>query len=198
MLATSGMARRHTLTTSFRSRLMFKSLYQFGTSFASFSTVEHQLDRDAVSPKTFEESLRRDYTTSSSSPSTQVPCVPATWKKGIANPIAEFQLVSFNMLAPCYKRMRNQVVSNTGGTRRQDLREADMAAVWNQRAQETVEFVEQELLPTVRHYPLHYLNLDIVSQHCMTCCVAHPLSRPSLPIFLNPKHIRHSTRTSLT
>ena len=164
------MASRHTLPTSFRSRLMFKSLYnKFGTSFASFSTLEHQVDRDTVSPKSFEESLRRDYTTSSSPTSPPLPCIPAPWKKGTADPIAEFQLVSFNMLAPCYKRMRNQVVTNTGGTRRQDLREADMAAVWNQRAKETVEFVEQELLPTVpfhnhhqHHHHRHHHHLHIV------------------------------------
>ena len=159
------MSSRRTLPASFRSRLMFKSLYKFGTSFASFSTIEHQVDRDAVSPKSFEESLKRDYSTSSSPPSQQLPCIPTQWKEGTANPIAEFQLVSFNMLAPCYKRMKNQVMANTGGTRRQDLREADMAAVWNQRAKETVEFVEQELLPTVRQHHtllLHCRNTRLV------------------------------------
>jgi len=106
--------------------------------------------------------------------------------------VAEVKVVSFNMLAPCYKRMRgvtNPTTSRSSssssgggsgegggatpsssggggsggsgyGVWKQDVREADLDAVWSQRARETVDFVENELLPSasvvaLQEYWLH-------------------------------------------
>ena len=93
-------------------------------------------------------------------------------------PVAEVKVVSFNMLAPCYKRMRgvtnpsnassNSTSCRTSGSGsssvcgvwKPDLREADIDAVWSQRARETVDFVEKDLLPSasivaLQEYWLH-------------------------------------------
>lgn len=56
--------------------------------------------------------------------------------------IVEFSLVTFNMLAPCYKRISREA-SITG--RRE--RESDKLLMWSQRATDTIAFFEKELLP---------------------------------------------------
>jgi mRNA deadenylase 3'-5' endonuclease subunit Ccr4 len=57
--------------------------------------------------------------------------------------IVEFSLVTFNMLAPCYKRIARE----TSGAGRRE-RESDRSLMWNQRATDTITFFEKELLPS--------------------------------------------------
>lgn len=67
------------------------------------------------------------------------------WKNefNLFEPIMEFTVVTFNMLAPCYKRIVDGEVSITG--RRE--RESDSSSAWHKRAVDTVSFLEEELLP---------------------------------------------------
>ena len=79
------------------------------------------------------------------------------WKHDgeLYEPVAEFNVVTFNMLAPCYKRISGES-SSTG--RRE--RESDKSAMWKQRAQETVTFLEEELLTASSIIALQEFWLD--------------------------------------
>lgn len=70
-------------------------------------------------------------------------------------PVAEFNVVTFNMLAPCYKRISGET-SSTG--RRE--RESDKSLIWNQRAVDTVSFFEKELLSASSIIALQEFWLD--------------------------------------
>jgi hypothetical protein len=70
--------------------------------------------------------------------------VPSEWQNEYESfePVAELNIVTFNMLAPCYKRISGET---TNGRRE---RESDRSKIWNQRAEDTISFFETELLPT--------------------------------------------------
>mmetsp|Transcript_25759 Transcript_25759/g.24611 ORF Transcript_25759/g.24611 Transcript_25759/m.24611 type:complete len:576 (+) Transcript_25759:229-1956(+) len=69
---------------------------------------------------------------------------PSEWQNEYESfePVAELNIVTFNMLAPCYKRISGET---TNGRRE---RESDRSKIWNQRAEDTISFFETELLPT--------------------------------------------------
>jgi hypothetical protein len=69
---------------------------------------------------------------------------PQEWKESrdLYEPLVEFNVVTFNMLAPCYKRIPNEMINGRKG------RESDKSLIWNKRATDTVNFFEKELLPT--------------------------------------------------
>lgn len=80
-------------------------------------------------------------------------------------PVVEFNIVTFNMLAPCYKRISGET-SSTG--RRE--RESDKSIMWNQRAQETVAFLEKELLTASSIIALQEFWLDKEYASIFTNC----------------------------
>lgn len=91
------------------------------------------------------------------------------WKtdSNLYEPIVEFNVVTFNMLAPCYKRISGDVSSN--GRRE---RESDRTVMWNQRAADTITFFEEELLPSSSILALQefWLNEEYASKFsdCLT------------------------------
>ena len=60
------------------------------------------------------------------------------------------------MLAPCYKRLRQPTVEKVGNhvgldipqKEWQDMREADVEEEWHKRAEESITFIENEIVPT--------------------------------------------------
>ena len=74
--------------------------------------------------------------------------------------VCEFKLISFNLLAPCYKRLRkpteitrNPIGNTYAGVETtqiawQDMREADREEEWQKRAEESISFIENEIVPT--------------------------------------------------
>ena len=67
--------------------------------------------------------------------------------KATHNSFGSFSIASFNMLAPCYKRLED-VDSLSGGRKR----ESSDDALWTERANNTIEFLTKEL----------YQNIDII------------------------------------
>lgn len=100
-----------------------------------------RLHRKALSLKSAQVSTRGGLTMTGASPQLET----SEWKSDNDSfePIVEFNIVTFNMLAPCYKRISGEI---SGSGRRE--RESDKSPMWNQRATDTIAFFEEELLPS--------------------------------------------------
>jgi hypothetical protein len=100
-----------------------------------------RLHRKALSLKSTQVSTRGGLTMTGVSPQLET----SEWKSDNDSyePIVEFNIVTFNMLAPCYKRISGEI----SGTGRRE-RESDKSPMWNQRATDTIAFFEEELLPS--------------------------------------------------
>lgn len=76
-------------------------------------------------------------------------------QKGSHHSLSEFGVVSFNLLAPCYKRLpyKNPL---TGGR----YRESNDCALWKKRVEGTLEFFTKELFPVASILALQEFWLD--------------------------------------
>jgi hypothetical protein len=70
---------------------------------------------------------------------------------------SQFTAVTFNLLAPCYKRLDDRPRSLLTGRR---VRESDEVLIWTERADATLEFFDLELLPHASILALQEFWLD--------------------------------------
>jgi hypothetical protein len=106
-------------------------------------------------------SLSASALSSSSSNNTvhhSIPYKSLEWKKSGAidhDVVGDFRITSWNLLAPCYKRMSTRDI--TSGRR---MRESHLQSKWSTRAQNTLAFLREEIYPTSAIIALQEFWLD--------------------------------------
>jgi len=115
------------------------------SSFISSSSSSSDDDRCSIEP-------------ASKASSTRVSLEWSAYKESM-QAVSEVRIVSFNLLAPCYKRMPER---NVMGRR---MRESQQSEVWQARAKKVLDFFRSELLQTTSIIALQEFWLEDEYKH---------------------------------